>query len=106
MCLHLPFTPHCRDAGITKISTLLYVNPVPSLLRENKQLLFEYTSVDRIELFKNGGAAVTQTISGLSVAPFSEYSFIHIQLRGLALNGTYEVTVWRECWMEMRSERG
>lgn len=87
--------PLAYDAGITKISTPLYVNP-GSVFIKGKINNYSLNTLQSIELnySVNGGAAVTQTISGLSVAPFSEYSFTHPIAWTPALNGTYEVAVW------------
>ncbi len=93
----LPFTanvPLAYDMGAVKINLNSYVNPGITVIGAT---LFNYSSNTITSLDLNyqieGSVPVTETISGLSISPFTKYQAT-TTLPWIATIGTYAVSLW------------
>ena len=87
--------PLAYDMGVTKLTSDLYANiglvPISGML-------FNY-STDTITSLNlnytvNSGATITQNITGLIIAPFTNYNFTHPTSWQPTVNGSYAITAW------------
>ncbi|MEO5674221.1 MAG: T9SS type A sorting domain-containing protein [Chitinophagales bacterium] len=87
--------PYPYDAGIISISTPIYVLLVPIDIGGQ---LFNYGTVDittiDINYSINNGTAVTESLTGLGIAPYTSYSYIFGTSWIPATAGTYTIKAW------------
>lgn len=88
-------SPPPYNAGMESIETFSYVNTSPV---EISGVLGNYgtTTITTLDLSYsvNGGAAVTQSLSGLSIAPFTTYDFVHATDWTPASTGMKNLRIW------------
>jgi hypothetical protein len=83
------------DAGVTNISLPLYGNP-GALAIEGEVFNFGSTTITSLDLNYSidNGSTITQSISGISIAPYTSYSFIHPVTWNPTMNGSYLIEAW------------
>ena len=91
------FTPFSRDMAVESIqlqSTLGLNNAPFSIKGTLKNYGGSTVTSMNLNYSINGGSAITDTLSGLSIASFDDYSFNHAVNWAPTVTGTYQIKVW------------
>lgn len=88
----IPGTQPTLDAAVNKINTSIYLNKGNnSIGGEIKNFGADTIHSIKINYSINGGATVSDVLSGLSIAPFDRYSYTHNTVWNMNTSGAYTV---------------
>lgn len=87
--------PLAENVRMDEISNFGYVN-TGSVGIEGHLFNFGANVITSLDLYYsiNGGTPVMQALTGLNIAPFTEYPFVHATPWNASTNGSYDLKVW------------